>query len=105
MIKSKEQISIEKKAYYLENRDKILARYKKRMYDLRSKNRIIPFVTFAMNDSDLLPEHAFEFIGDDISKKRFAELIAMYHNNGIIDSETRKEALGWEKEMEGKGWL
>ena len=70
MIKSKEQISKEKKTYYIENRDKILARYKKRMYDLRSKNRIVPFVTFAMNDSELLPEHAFEFIGSDITEER-----------------------------------
>ena len=70
MIKSKEQISIEKKAYYIENRDKIMARYKKRMYDLKRRNRIVPFVTFAMYDIDLLPEHAFRFTGDDITEER-----------------------------------
>ena len=70
MIKSKEQISTEKKAYYLENRDKILARYKKRMYDLKKKNRIVPFVKFSTPDILLLPEHAFGFSGDDISEDR-----------------------------------
>ena len=69
-MESKEQISVKKKKYYQRNRAKILARYKKRMYDLKRRNRIVPFVTFAMNDSELLPEHAFEFIGDDITEER-----------------------------------
>ena len=70
MIKSKKQISEEKKAYYLENRDKILARYKKRMYDLKKKNRIVPFAKFSTPDIDLLPEHAFRFAGVDITEER-----------------------------------
>ncbi len=69
-MKSKEQISKEKKEYYLENKDKILARYKKRMYDLKRENRVIPIVRFSTLDIYLLPEHAFGFSGNEISEKR-----------------------------------
>ena len=61
MIKSKEQISDEKKKYYIK---------RKEVYALRGKNGFIPFATFAMNDSELLPEHAFGFSGVDINEER-----------------------------------
>ncbi len=65
MIKSKEQISKEKKAYY-----QIVKKYKKRRYDLMKKNRVVPFVKFSTPDILLLPEHAFGFSGDDITEER-----------------------------------
>ncbi len=71
MIKSNELISIKKKEYYLKNRDKILARYKRRMYDLKKKNRYIPFVNYRTPDEGLLPEHCFSFAGHDVSEERF----------------------------------
>ena len=97
MIKSKEQISMEKKAYY-----QIVKKYKKRRYDLMKKKRFIPFAKFSTPDILLLPEHAFGFSGDDISKERFHELIATYLNNGTINTESYMEMLAWEREMEEK---
>lgn len=69
-IKSQEQISLEKKEYYLRNRTRL-----KRLYDLRKRTRTIPAIKFSMTDSELLPEHAFEFRGvnnngEDISEER-----------------------------------
>lgn len=58
MIKSQEQISLEKKEYYLRNKARL-----KRLYDLRKRTRTIPAVKFHMTDSELLPEHAFGFKG------------------------------------------
>lgn len=69
-MKSNELISIKKKEYYLKNRDKILARYKKRMYDLKKKDRYIPFAKFRTPDEGLLPEHCFGFSGKDIAEER-----------------------------------
>lgn len=71
MLKSAEQVSMEKKEYYIQNRDKILAKYKKRIYDLKKNNRLVPFASFATPDCDLMPEHAFRFIGKDVSEERF----------------------------------
>lgn len=70
MIKSKEQISQEKKEYYLRNRERL-----KRLYDLRKKTRTIPFAKYSTLDSELLPEHSFEFKGvnnngEDISEEQ-----------------------------------
>lgn len=70
MIKSKEQISLEKKEYYLKNRVRL-----KMLYYLRKKTRTIPFAKYSTPNSELLPEHAFEFTGinnngEDISEER-----------------------------------
>ncbi len=65
MIKSKEQISKEKKAYY-----QIVKKYKKRRYDSMKKKKFIPFVKFSTPDINLLPEHSFGFRGNDISEER-----------------------------------
>ena len=70
MIKSKEQISLEKKEYYLKNRARL-----KRLYDLRKKTRTIPFAKYSTLDSELLSEHSFEFkgvnnSGEDITEER-----------------------------------